>query len=176
MDIRIRNVEPDDVEGIYRVYHETWLTTYPNEEHGITIDDILDHLPKELSPEERESRRAYYADIPAHKVVYVALDGNGVVGVCAGAMHEDYTHLRSLYVLTEYQGKGIGSMLFEHFKKWAGDTPRFVVHVATYNNSAIRFYEKLGFKDTGKRFSEERFIFKSGASIPEMEMEMQNTQ
>ena len=34
----------------------------------------------------------------------------------------------------------------------------------------VKFYEKLGFKDTGKRFEEEKFRFKNGANIPQMEM------
>lgn len=45
-----------------------------------------------------------------------------------------------------------------------------IVQVATYNTNAIAFYERFGFVDTGKRWSDERFRMKSGAVIPELEM------
>lgn len=44
------------------------------------------------------------------------------------------------------------------------------VEVATYNTNAIEFYKRLGFEDTGKRFSNERLKMKSSAVLPEMEM------
>jgi ribosomal protein S18 acetylase RimI-like enzyme len=49
------------------------------------------------------------------------------------------------------------------------------VEVATYNANAIRFYEGLGFVDTGKRMSDPKFTMKSGAIIPEMEMRREAT-
>jgi hypothetical protein len=45
-----------------------------------------------------------------------------------------------------------------------------VVEVATYNTNAIKFYERLGFVDTGKRISDPKLMMKSGAIIPVMEM------
>ncbi len=35
---------------------------------------------------------------------------------------------------------------------------------------AIRFYEKLGFVDAGKRWKDEKRKMRSGAPLPEMEM------
>lgn len=46
-----------------------------------------------------------------------------------------------------------------------------IVHLAVYNLKAIEFYKKLGFVDTGKRFSEEAYKMPiSGVIVPEMEM------
>ena len=42
--------------------------------------------------------------------------------------------------------------------------------MATYNQKAIDFYKKLGFEETGKNFSQERFRMKSGSIIPETEL------
>jgi hypothetical protein len=44
------------------------------------------------------------------------------------------------------------------------------VEVATYNSNAIAFYKKLGFIETGRRFTNEKTRMKSGSIIPEMEM------
>ncbi len=84
--------------------------------------------------------------------------------------NEDYNQLKTIYVLPEFQGKGIGKMLYEEVVKFSDPEKDTIVHVATYSKQAIEFYKKLGFVDTGKRFSEERFKMKSGAIIPEMEM------
>jgi RimJ/RimL family protein N-acetyltransferase len=42
--------------------------------------------------------------------------------------------------------------------------------VASYNQKAISFYEKFGFKKTGKSVIEDVARFPSGATIPEIEM------
>ncbi len=47
-----------------------------------------------------------------------------------------------------------------------------VVEVTTYNNKAIEFYKKLGFIDTGRRWSDEKFKTKSGFMTTEMELKL----
>lgn len=39
-DIKIVDPVPEDAEGTVNVYYKTWLDTYPNEELGITREDI----------------------------------------------------------------------------------------------------------------------------------------
>ncbi len=78
-----------------------------------------------------------------------------------------------LYILPEYQGKGVGKMFWGECVKYFDNNKKIIVQVATYNTGAIKFYEKLGFKDNGKRFSEERLRMPiSRVLIPEMEMEV----
>lgn len=45
-----------------------------------------------------------------------------------------------------------------------------IVHVAIYNTKAIEFYKKVGFIETEKEFSDERFKAQSGVTIPEIEL------
>jgi ribosomal protein S18 acetylase RimI-like enzyme len=79
--------------------------------------------------------------------------------------------LRTIYVLPEFQGKGIGKMLWEEAKKFSDSTKDTIVEVATYNINTIEFYKKLGFVDTGKRMNDIGWRMREiGASIPEMEM------
>lgn len=62
-------------------------------------------------------------------------------------------------------------MFWEKCLSFLDKNKETIVQVATYNEKAISFYKKLGFVDTGKRFTEERFVMPiSGSKIPEMEM------
>lgn len=40
--VTITTAKPEDARGIVEVLYKTWLDTYPNEEAGITVDDIED--------------------------------------------------------------------------------------------------------------------------------------
>jgi hypothetical protein len=42
VELTIARATPDDVLGIQDVTYYGWLATYPNAEHGITVDDIED--------------------------------------------------------------------------------------------------------------------------------------
>jgi ribosomal protein S18 acetylase RimI-like enzyme len=103
-------------------------------------------------------------------ITYCNKEGDKVVGVCRVVNHPDKNQLQAIYVLPEYQGRGVGRMLWEEAQKYFDIEKDTIVHVADYNEKAIGFYKKVGFVDTGKRFSEERYKMKSGAIISEMEM------
>ena len=66
--------------------------------------------------------------------------------------------------------KGTGRALWEATQKFFDPHKDTYVDVVDYNKQAIGFYEKLGFRDTGRRKQEERFRMKSGAIFTEMEM------
>ena len=85
---------------------------------------------------------------------------------------EEKNQLQMIYVLPEYQGKGIGKLLWNEVKKYLDKTKETYVELVTYNENAIKFYQKLGVVDTGKRFLEERFRMKSGNILPQMEMKL----
>ncbi len=157
---------------IQALYAETWLSTYPNTEYGITKEDIEEMNANSLMPETIEKRKAGFEKMLTDERRYykVATVDGKIVGVCGGEEREDGAHLKSIYVLPDFQGKGIGSMLLTDFLAWAQRFDTVTVHVAVYNKQAIAFYERNGFVDNGKRFSEERFKMKSGNTIPEQEM------
>ncbi len=66
----------------------------------------------------------------------------------------------------------MGLKLWEQAQELMDSSLLTIVQVATYNKKAIKFYEKLGFKDNGNRHENEKTRMKSGAIIPEMEMEL----
>jgi ribosomal protein S18 acetylase RimI-like enzyme len=170
MDIKIRDAHVEDVEGIQDVFYQGWLNTYPNEAHGITHDDIEERFKDRHSEERLEKRRQ---DIrmrdPGRKII-VAKDDQKVVGFCRISKTAEKNQVTAIYILPEYHGKGIGTLLWKEALSFFDATKDTFVSVATYNQNAIRFYSKLGFVDTGRRFSDERFRLKSGAQLPELEM------
>lgn len=162
---------PSDAEGISRVVHDTWLATYPNEEAGITKEDIEEQMKNRQSPEEVEKTRARILANDPNKRIFVAKEKDSVVGFSTLNKEDQFNQLKAIYILPEFQGRGVGKKLWsEILKATDGDGKKIIVHVATYNKNAIEFYKRLGFKETGKEFSDERFRMKSGNVIPETEL------
>jgi len=161
--------KPEDAEAIQMVFYKSWLDTYPNKEVGITIDDV-EHWYKDDWNGKIEKQRARIANPPENQSFFIAKDGDNVVGVCRIVKYPDKNQLQAIYVLPDQQRKGIGKMLWDKALEILDPSKDTIVQVADYNKKAIEFYKKLGFVDTGKRFSDEHFRMKSGAIIPEMEM------
>lgn len=166
--IEITKATIEDAEGIMDVLYRTWLDTYPNEEVGITQEDIecrFNDLPTRV-----EKMKERIMNTPAEHVRLVAKDNGIVIGIALLIKNELYNQLQMIYVLPEHQGKSVGQMLWNKIREYFDLTKDTIVQVADYNNKAINFYTKLGFIDTGKRWSDEKWKMKSGAVIPEMEM------
>jgi ribosomal protein S18 acetylase RimI-like enzyme len=170
MQITISPASAADVRTTQDVFYKTWLATYPNKEAGITVDDIEDRFKDRFSEERIKRVTEFVVNPPAGMATLVAKESDTIVGVCRISVSEQENRFNAIYVLPEYQGKGIGNMLWNEVQKLFDPTKDIFVAVATYNTNAIEFYKRLGFTDTGKRWSDDKFIMKSGARIPEMEM------
>lgn len=160
----------EDVIGSIEVQYKAWLATYPNEEVGVTIDDIEDRYKSAFTGERFEKRKRLITNPEPNEKFILAKNGEKVVGMCYGEVLEDRNQLRAIYVLPEYYGKGIGTSLWQEMQSFFNENKDVYVEVVNYNKQAINFYKKLGFVDTGRRFQEERFRMKSGALFTEMEM------
>ncbi len=163
--IQIQKAVPKDAAGIEEVFYKTWLATYPNEEFGITVDDI-EHRWKDRKKVDGSKIK----NAPDSELLLVAKDGNKIIGVCRVANRPDKNETQAIYVIPEYQGQGIGSALWEKALKFFNPQKDIMVNVVTYNTKAIEFYKKLGFEETGKKFTDEKYRMKSGNILPEMEM------
>lgn len=170
MNIIITLPTTNDIKGIQEVFHKTWLATYPNKEAGISVDDIEDKFVDAYTEETLQKRNGAMLNPPENVQILIAKDDEKVVGICRSVKRQDVNQLQAIYILPDYQGQGIGKMFWNKALKFFGDNKDTIVQVATYNKNAIAFYEKLGFVDNGKRFTEERHRMKSGSLIPEMEM------
>jgi len=166
----IDRAKPEDALAVTNVLHQTWLATYPNEKLGITKEDIEDSYKDSFSEENLERQKERIINIPSNELRLVARHEGEVIGMMTVVREVDHNRLRSAYILPAWQGQGIGQKLWSEARDFCDLTKDTLVRVADYSLGTIEFYKKLGFVDTGRRFTDERWRMKSGSIIPEMEM------
>lgn len=170
MSIIVRPEEITDLIQVRDLLYTTWLATYPNTDAGITEEDIHEFYKPRLTEEWHKKVAARFHEAHPNEHSFVAEIDGKIVGFMRIVLHPDKNQLQAIYVLPEYQRMGIGKLLWNKALSIFDGAKETIVQVATYNANAIHAYKKLGFTDTGKRFSDERFKMKSGNLIPEMEM------
>ncbi len=158
----------DEVDFIRSIQKEVWLTTYPNKEFGITRNDILVYFQdKEKTTKWINGVKDAIAKNKSRG--WTAKVDNKIVGYSFARKNEDKNNIKSLYVLPDYQGQGIGKKLMEEMFKWFGTDKPIVLEVATYNKRAIDFYKSFGFVEKGS-INNNVAALSSGIVIPEIEM------
>jgi ribosomal protein S18 acetylase RimI-like enzyme len=170
--ITIDIAKVEDALGTIEVQYKTWLETYPNEKVGITREDIEDRYKDALGGKKLEKRIKAIQEQSENERILVAKDSEKVVAFCYLTSDDKKNQLQAIYILPEYQGKGIGTKIWERAREFFNKEMDVYVEVADYNEKAISFYKKLGFVDTRRRWTDETFKMKSGAVMPEMEMKL----
>ncbi len=151
---------------IVKVYRDSWLATYPNEEIGITEADIqtrfsdMDDLTKEWQDKilGSENRSTWVVKNRETKIT----------GFCVARKGDDQNELEYIYLQPSLQGKGLGHQLITRALSWMGSSKPIFLVGASYNSNAIRFYERYGF-----RLSQESIqpkVLPNGKKIPTMKM------
>ncbi|ROP44630.1 GNAT family N-acetyltransferase [Pseudokineococcus lusitanus] len=144
----LRPAVPDDAPALAAVHVAGWRAGY----RGLVRDDYLDAL----DPSAREARWRTTASGP-DGVLVVEEDG-ALVALCAfGPCRDDDLpdeagEVRSLYVLPEHWGTGVGGRLLaaataELLAVGADEPP--VLWALTGNTRARRFYERRGWHPDG---------------------------
>ena len=142
-EILIRKAKVEDAKGIAKVHVDSWRTTYK----GIVPDTFLESLSY-------EKRELIWEKGITENHVYIAEDENGqVIGFSTGGKertgkYEAYTgELYAIYLLKEYQGQGIGRLLFQAVVEDLKDNNfNSMLIWAIEENPACLFYEALGGK------------------------------
>lgn len=148
--LHIRAARPDDAAALAALHVQAWRETY--------AEEVPEHVYARMEAEgpERWARRLEDPDAGTTWVGTVRATGE-----LAGFSRAEATGpgdvrpllLASLYVLSRWQGQGLGRALVEHA---IGDAPAYL-WVAEGNERAQRFYARAGFAPTGERRVEERF-------------------
>lgn len=169
-NIHVREAQPEDADAMRDVQRRTWLATYPNEAYGITREDIEARFREDPATAEkrRERRRQLVCTPPFH--AWVALEGTVVISFCRIEQGEQKNHIQALYVLPDFQHKGIGKHLLQAALDWLGTEKEVVLEVASYNENAIAFYRAFGFVSIGPVDPAELLQLPSGARFPEIKM------
>ncbi len=133
----------EDAKEIVAVHKASWIATYPNEELGITKEEIE---TRNWNDSERiKSMQALASGENLDERLWVAKEREKIVGYAVGKIKDD-NELSAIYLLPEVQGKGIGTKLMTEFLNWADSQKDCVVDVAAYLADTIEFYRHFGFE------------------------------
>ena len=150
--INIRKAERSDIEAIANIVNTTWKVTYT----GIVPDsDIVLYTDKE-----RREKMLSEAFDNGKPIYFIANCNGSDCGIISYYKYEeddykDCAYIMQLYVLPEYQKKGIGKSLMKYLFVIQKDNgyKRAVLNTLEDNSNARAFYEKLGFEYFGQQDS-----------------------
>ena len=175
--IIVEPAKPEDAEAVFNVQRLTWLDTYPNDEAGITEEDIRNRIEGkhgELISKKIERWKNGIEATGEKRATFIVHDNGKIVGFVAPAVVEGQRRIGAIYVLPEAQGKGVGGKLLQRAVEWHGRSEDIFLHVASYNQNAIDFYKRNGFEETGRPIKDE-MVQGDEKEIPEIEMVLRAT-
>ena len=120
--VLIRDFKKEDVDCVYKIIEENFPRPWIKEQ--ILLENIF-----------------------SYKVV---LEKEGkVIGVLFGEIIYEEANILLIAVKKEFQGKGFGKLLLEHFIKTCKNknAKKIFLEVSTDNKKAVNLYKRYGFKD-----------------------------
>ena len=168
-EIEISLVTPEDYRGAMEVLYKAQLESYPNEELGITREDIEANFAGAFSDEKIRAGEEEWRNLPENpnQRYFIAKHNGKIVGRCIVERHAEKNQLNDIYIDPAFQGKGLGKKFWEEIVKFIDPAKETVVMVLPYNEQAKTYYQKLGFIETGRKAHEgEGAKMKSGAIMP----------
>ncbi len=148
-EFTVRMADAQDAPGIARIQHESWLSTYPNEETGISREDIELYLGD--IDIRTQSRLGDIEKMHTDKMRVFVIESEGkIIGYCKVRKEEVENFIDALYLDPAQKGVGAGGKLMTDALHWLGSDKAIELEVATYNAHAIAFYERYGFHETGE--------------------------
>jgi ribosomal protein S18 acetylase RimI-like enzyme len=141
-DIAIRRWRQTDFQAIRDIAWTTWLASYSSFVPESDLRWFLDEFySDEMLMRFFNTRNA---------VTFIAARGSAAVGYAKAYLNEndDKFYIASLYVIPQYQGKGIGGRLMEASEEYARSLGKDEVWlgVMEQNVPALAWYKKLGFQ------------------------------
>ncbi|UJL47350.1 GNAT family N-acetyltransferase [Virgibacillus sp. NKC19-16] len=142
--MNIRKATKSDAQHIAKVHVDSWRTTYK----GILPDEFLQKLSY-------DQRTKLWESNVTEQNVYVAENEEGeIVGFSTGGKKKTGNYdaflgeLYAIYIMEEFQGKGIGKMLtqpvIEDLKQFGINS---MIVLALEDNPSKYFYESLGARE-----------------------------
>jgi ribosomal protein S18 acetylase RimI-like enzyme len=139
----VRTASKRDIPTISQLLGQVWHDTYDNI-YGVEKVNEVTAQWHSKSALERNLK------LPASEFL-VADDGKTIAGTAFASQIEPKTaKLHQLYILPEFQGKGVGKLLLEEIEDSFFEVQNLVLEVEELNEPAIRFYKKYGYRQTGK--------------------------
>jgi ribosomal protein S18 acetylase RimI-like enzyme len=142
--LTIRDVEPADVAAVRDVLVTTWHATYDPIFGAEKVTEITDNWHS-LANLTRQIGLAGAVFLLAEK------DGQVIATSYAAPLEDGSVMLRRLYVVPSAQRCGTGQALLDATIARFPDARRVRLEVEPENVAAIRFYNRNGFGEVGKR-------------------------
>lgn len=150
--MEIREVTPEDMAQLQEIGRRTFFETYSSVN---TEENMTNYLAENLSIDKLMSE---FSD--KNTEFYFALMNERIVGFLklnsgeaqTEPNQENSLEIERIYVLSEFQGKGVGQFLFEKTVELANKRKLDYVWLGVWeqNSKAIGFYKKNGFVEFGK--------------------------
>ena len=134
-----------------------------------TIKGLAQKVTVPLLPKYTKNEEAILNLTSDERILVASADGI-IVGTSKLKKGAERNEMHTIYILPEFQGKGLGRALFAESLAWFDKNKDIQIDTAVYNYQAIKFYEGLGFVATGEIFTEEEFRMPSGGIIREQRM------
>ena len=135
--IRIRKAKHRDATAIESLLYESFL----EHERAYTPEAFHITTPGKRQIESRIKQGT----------VWVALHTNVIAGTVSVHPEGEALHIRSMAVRPSMRGRGIGKLLLQRVEKFASANryKRLILNTTPFLASAIRLYERFGFRATG---------------------------
>ncbi len=154
MEISIRKAKNSDLNGIIRAHVETWKTAYK----GVVPDNYIQGFVIRTQDKGWQNRLKNTIE---EKIFYIAENNkNEIVGFAIGGLerskHPNYKgELMGIYILKEYQRKGLGKSLTKKIVENLIDMNINTMLLWVLENNPYRaFYDALGGKVIDKKIHE----------------------
>ena len=148
-EVNIRRATADDAGAVAAVHVSSWNDSFA----GIVPDAFL----KKLTIENRTKAFGERFEDVNYQMYVAELDDGRIVGFAdvgepryqVGAYDAE---LYAIYLFHEFQGKGIGALLFERIKQVLIEQGKHSMYLLALEVSPYRpFYEKMGGRVVGKK-------------------------
>ena len=141
-DLQITPARPEQAAELSAMLEAAWHATYDHimGEAGVAAITARWHAPQVLLQQMVEP----------DNYCLVALDGSDIIGnAYARPLENGMVEMRRLYVMPQYQGRGLGETLLNAIlEHYPGKSMH--VEVQQENTRAIAFYKAMGFVVTGR--------------------------
>jgi ribosomal protein S18 acetylase RimI-like enzyme len=160
----------NDAKGVVEMQKASWVDTYTSPQNGILKEDIENKFDKNFDNRISSwSETINKCQSPDHyDKMWIAKDGVKIIAFIV-AHKKDSANSLGVYVLSEYQRNGLGQQLVNLALDWLGEEKEIRLECVAYNQKAINFYQKNGFK-IDESVKTDGSTLPSGKIIPTVEM------
>jgi ribosomal protein S18 acetylase RimI-like enzyme len=168
--VLIERAKTSDAEAIMGVKMAAQIDAYPNADAGVTVEDVrLRWTDEVIAQGIKNWQTGIKQEDGETKMTFVARLNYKVVGVIGPRVTDAETYICNMYVLPNFQNRGIGHGLMNRALEWIGDKNDIYLNVVAYNHNAIKFYESFGFVKTDTALPLEAEL-PGTKPLPEIEM------